>query len=142
MHPKILALVRRLISTSMSIAYVAACALLSSTCADAGPEAPRLDRLEISLTPSSGTVLQGDTARAHVHGYDQFDNLWPVGAVTWHATDSSIAAITAEGLVRGRAQGSAGIVATVDLLSASHPIVVAGTLHREAIRASEVWAAT
>src|SRR5207248_1301505 len=66
----------------------------------------------------------------------------PIGPVTWHSNDSSIAAITGDGLVRGRSQGSTSIVGSADGLSASLAIVVAGTLHREAIRASEVWAAT
>ena len=120
---------------------VVACVSLFATCTEeAGPEPPRLARLEVSLDPSS-TVLQGDTARAHVLGYDQFESVYPTGAVTWHSNDSSIATITAEGLVRGRSHGSTGIVAAVGGVSASITLVVAGTLHRDPITASEVWAA-
>jgi len=125
------------------VAYTATCLFLLSTCSEAGPapEPPRLDRLETSLAPA-GPLLQSDTARAHLLGYDQFHNPHPIGAVTWHSNDSSIAAITGDGLVRGRSQGSTSIVGSADGLSASLALVVAGTLHREAIRASEVWAAT
>jgi len=100
-----------------------------------------LDQVQVQLTPALSSLLVDDTVRASLVGRDQFGRAYPTGPVTWRATDSAVATITGEGLVRGRSHGSTEIVGTAGGRSASSPLTIAGTLHREPITASEAWTA-
>lgn len=115
------------------------CAALALGCSDQSSEPPRLDRLEIHLTPDISTLMVNDTTRAQVIGFSQYDVPYPVGPNTWRSSDSLIARVSSAGLVEGRGLGSFFVMVTTGGLTDSLPLTIAGTLHASPITASEVW---
>ncbi len=82
-----------------------------------------------------GSLAIGDTARPRLYDASSHE----VFATAWSSSDPSIASVGITGLVTGVRKGSATIRLSAAGGSASVQVVVGGTLHTGAIRASESW---
>jgi len=111
--------IRCLIAPLMIVLGVAACTDSS--------EPPQLTQLTLSV-PST-TVVTGQTVAVTPLPIDQFGVSMPPATIEWRSTATSIATVSASGMLTGVAPGTVSIVATSGALTSQLPItVVAATL--------------
>ena len=111
--------IRCLIAPLMIVLGVAACTDSS--------EPPQLTQLTLSV-PST-TVVTGQTVAVTPLPIDQFGVSMPPATIEWRSTATSIATVSASGMLTGIAPGTVSIVATSGALTSQLPItVVAATL--------------
>ena len=111
--------IRCLITPLMIVLGVGACTDSS--------EPPQLTQLTLSV-PST-TVVTGQTVAVTPLPIDQFGVSMPPATIEWRSTATSIATVSASGMLTGIAPGTVSIVATSGALTSQLPItVVAATL--------------
>ena len=111
--------IRCLVAPLMIMLGVAACTDSS--------EPPQLTQLTLSV-PST-TVVTGQTVAVTPLPIDQFGVSMPPATIEWRSTATSIATVSASGMLTGIAPGTVSIVATSGALTSQLPItVVAATL--------------
>jgi uncharacterized protein YjdB len=81
----------------------------------------------ITITPASGSVIQGRTLQLAASFHDAEGNAVSGGTVTWSSSNKPVAAVSTSGLVTGVAVGNASITATADGKSKSAAIAVTGS---------------
>ena len=81
----------------------------------------------VMVTPTSASVLQGQTLQLTATIKDSAGNVLSGRAVTWTSSDASVATVSSSGLVRAVATGSVTITATSEGRSGTAAIVVANT---------------
>ncbi len=81
---------------------------------------------QVELTPQSGATTIGGTIQFTVTALDEHGNVLAGRAVTWEAMNSSVAAISRGGLVRGLANGTSQIRASVEGVTAFARFEVGG----------------
>ncbi len=94
-----------------------------AACTDAS-EPPQLTQLTLSV-PST-TVVTGQTVAVTPLPVDQFGVSMPPATIEWRSTATSIATVSASGMLTGVAPGSVSIVATSGGLTSQLPITVVG----------------
>ena len=81
----------------------------------------------VMVTPTSASVLQGQTLQLTATIKDSAGNVLSGRAVTWTSSDASVATVSSSGLVGAVAAGSVTITATSEGRSGTAAIVVANT---------------
>jgi uncharacterized protein YjdB len=81
----------------------------------------------VTITPASGSVIQGRTLQLAASFHDAEGNAVTGGTVTWSSSNKPVAAVSTSGLVTGVAVGNASITATADGKSKSAAIAVTGS---------------
>lgn len=94
-----------------------------AACTDAS-EPPQLTQLTLSV-PST-TVVTGQTVAVTPLPVDQFGVSMPPATIEWRSTATSIATVSASGMLTGVAPGTVSIVATSGGLTSQLPITVVG----------------
>jgi hypothetical protein len=94
-----------------------------AACTDAS-DPPKLTRLTLSV-PST-TVVTGQTVAVTPLPIDQFGVSMPLATIEWRSTATSIATVSASGMLTGVAPGTVSIVATSGGLTSQLPITVVG----------------
>jgi uncharacterized protein YjdB len=84
------------------------------------PEPVRSVQVQLSLA----SIFVDQTAQATAQLKDGSGTLLTGRQVTWQSSDSTIAAVTSDGSVKGRAPGTASIIATSENITGSATIVV------------------
>jgi hypothetical protein len=98
-------------------------AVLSLACSrDSGPVAPRVSKIEVTLTPD--TVERGASSVATAVVKDQYGNVFPDQSVTWSTTATTIASATSSGLILANSIGNTEVRATVDSVFGKATITV------------------
>jgi large repetitive protein len=80
---------------------------------------------EVLVSPSSATLLEGESLRFTAQARDILGNPLPVGAVTWSSDDPSAVAVGADGTARGLQAGQSLVWATLDGVRGSASVAVA-----------------
>lgn len=88
------------------------------------PENVAVSRVE--LTPRSGATTVGGTVKFTATAVDEHGNVLAGRTVTWEAVNPSVAAISRGGLVRGLANGTSQIQASVEGVTAFAQFEVGG----------------
>ncbi|MBX7120030.1 MAG: Ig-like domain-containing protein, partial [Gemmatimonadaceae bacterium] len=102
---------------------------------------PGFDSVSVSATATAGTRVvrvtvdaprllltgAGDTVRFRAAAFNVADDTLPAAPITWRATDTTVARVSATGLVTAVALGTTVITASSGSISDSLPIVVQGT---------------
>jgi alpha-tubulin suppressor-like RCC1 family protein len=87
-------------------------ALLVVACGDAmGPPVPIVS---LSLSPRSGQILPGESLQLTATALDSSGTVVSGIPIRWASGDTTVATVSADGLVLGRALGSAVVTAAVD----------------------------
>jgi uncharacterized protein YjdB len=86
------------------------------------PSPPPVAR--VSVAPATVSLLPGDSTQVNVTVSDTAGNALTDRAVTWSSSNTAIATVSATGVVRSIAQGSAVITATCEGLSGSTQVTV------------------
>ena len=81
----------------------------------------------VAVSLNTGSIAAGQTAQASAILKDANGNVLTGKTVSWTSSSSSIASVTAAGLITAVAAGTTNIVATVDGKSGSAAITVTGT---------------
>src|SRR5437899_1369508 len=81
----------------------------------------------VTVSPTSASVLQGQTLQLTATIKDSAGNVLSGRAVTWTSSDASVATVSSSGLVGAVAAGSVTITATSEGRSGTAAIVVANT---------------
>jgi uncharacterized protein YjdB len=81
----------------------------------------------VTITPASGSVLQGRSLQLAATFQDAEGNSVTGGTVTWSSSSSSVAAVSSSGMVTGVAVGNASITAAANGKSKSAAIAVTGS---------------
>jgi hypothetical protein len=81
----------------------------------------------VTITPASGSVIQGRTLQLAATFHDAEGNAVSGGTVTWSSSSRTIAAVSTSGMVTGVAVGNASITATANGKSKSAAIAVTGS---------------
>jgi hypothetical protein len=113
------------------IATVVAACLTLLACQDVNPAAPVQSNsisvasvaVTLAVAPSSDTLALGDSTALKATLRDASGAVVS-GQVQWSLTDSSVASITASGVIRGRSAGLAQAVATSGALADSARLIV------------------
>lgn len=108
--------IRRAMTSMMVVLGVAACTDAS--------EPPQLTQLTLSV-PST-TVVTGQTVAVTPLPVDQFGVSMPPATIEWRSSATSIATVSASGMLTGVAPGTVSIVATSGGLTRQLPITVVG----------------
>ena len=108
--------IRRVLAPLMVTLGVAACTDAS--------DPPQLTQLTLSV-PST-TVVTGQTVAVTPLPIDQFGVSMPPATIEWRSTATSIATVSASGMLTGVAPGTVSIVATSGGLTSQLPITVVG----------------
>lgn len=75
--------------------------------------------VNVAVTPTSDSVITGQTLRLTAAARDRNQNAIPNATIVWSVTDSSIAGVDGSGLVTGLRKGSVPILARVDSATGS-----------------------
>jgi uncharacterized protein YjdB len=94
-----------------------------AACTDAS-EPPQLTQLSLSVP--SPTVVTGQTVAVTPLPIDQFGVSMPPATIEWRSTATSIATVSASGMLTGVAPGTVSIVATAGAITGQIPITVVG----------------
>jgi hypothetical protein len=122
-----------------SLPVLAVAALLGGCRSPEQPEAPAIDRLEISLVPTRESYPVGDTLRATFVAIGR-DGLWMrTGLPVWRSLTPTIASVNAVGAIGALARGTAIIELEVDGTKGQIPVPIRGILHTQRLDANETW---
>ena len=94
-------------------------AIQDSVLVQVSPAVARID-----IVPPSLTMLTGDTARLQAVARDDQGAVVADAVVTWQASDSSAASVSADGIVIAKHRGSASILAHIQDIAATAPLSV------------------
>lgn len=94
-----------------------------AACTDAS-EPPQLTQMTLSVPAT--TVVTGQTVAVTPLPIDQFGVSMPPATIEWRSTATSIATVSASGMLTGVAPGTATIVATSGGITSQLPITVVG----------------
>lgn len=81
----------------------------------------------VTITPASGTVQQGNTMQLAASFTDVAGNPVPATSLSWTSSNTADATVTGAGLVTGMGAGTANVTATANGKSKSAPITVTAT---------------
>lgn len=98
--------------------------LATATCRDHDPLAPSVPVAAVVVAPGLDTIAPGDTARLTATPRDAQGNPLEGRAVTWSSSSPSVASVSSDGVVSGRAEGAATIRATVEGVDGAAVITV------------------
>jgi alpha-tubulin suppressor-like RCC1 family protein len=104
-----------LASPRSTVALLAVTALAGACSDDGAPASPTPSGIaSLEIVAPAGELYEGDTMRLVARARDAEGNLLADGAIepadlVWSTTDSTIAVVSADGLVRGRAMGPVGV---------------------------------
>ena len=78
----------------------------------------------LTVTPDDTTISVGDTVRFGAAGVDTLGNAIPPASVVWSSTSPTVMTVTASGLARARATGTAYVLATFGGASLGRKVTV------------------
>ena len=91
----------------------------------------------VSVTPSEGTLVVGDTLRLSAGAYDADGVAVADAEFSWSSSDESVATVGAGGLVTAVAPGSATVTATADGVTGSSEVSVRSPVASVSVTPSE-----
>ena len=91
---------------------------------DPGEPAPPSPAATVSVSPSSDTLIAGDTLKFAAVVRDANGTVLDQAPVTWQSTDTTVIAVDASGLVSARAAGFASLVASSEGKSGAASLIV------------------
>ncbi|MGH7526061.1 MAG: Ig-like domain-containing protein [Gemmatimonadales bacterium] len=101
------------------------CAVLAISCDEGQPDISGPDPVaSLALSPVAATIEVGQTLQLTLVLRDARRDILTDRSVTWTTSEPEIAVVSSSGLVTGSRQGSAGITATAEGLSATTRVTV------------------
>lgn len=98
--------------------------LLVTLAACSAPGSAPVSVASVTVTPSTISLVSGETRKAVATRYDGSGAVLPPGATTWRSSNAAVASVDAEGTVTGMAAGTATITATSEGISATASVTV------------------